>query len=75
MAATKRRNVDRPRQGEQKRSRRVVVILAPKEHDKFIAEAEVVGVPTFLFGRWLLTSHRIPGEQAGSVMPTSEPQN
>jgi hypothetical protein len=61
--ATKKKKVGRPRSGPEKRSTRVTFLLTPEEHAKFVAEAEALGVPLFLYGRWLLTRHPIPGEK------------
>lgn len=63
MATTKRKKVGRPRQAEQKRSQRVTILLTAEEHAAFVAQAEAIGVPLFLYGRWLLTRHPIPGEK------------
>jgi hypothetical protein len=56
-----KRKVGRPQGGAQKRDKRVTVLLTSAEHTKFVAEAETLGVPLFLYGRWLLTRHPIPG--------------
>lgn len=58
--ASKRKRVGRPRAEEQKRDHRVVVILTAEEHATFVAEAQELGVPTYLYSRWLLTRHPIP---------------
>jgi hypothetical protein len=60
--ATKKRKVGRPQGGPEKRSKRITIVLTPTEHARFVAEAEAIGVPLFLYGRWLLTRHPIPGE-------------
>lgn len=62
--ATKKRKVGRPRSGSEKRDVRVTLLLTAEEHAKFVEEAEELGVPLFLYGRWLLTRHPIPGQKS-----------
>jgi hypothetical protein len=63
MAAKKKRKVGRPAGGPEKRDKRVTIVLTAGEHTKLTAEADALGVPLFLYGRWLLTRHPIPGEK------------
>lgn len=60
--ANRKRKVGRPRGGAQKRDKRITVVLTSDEHAKFVADAERLGVPLFLYARWLITRHSIPGE-------------
>jgi hypothetical protein len=61
--AAKKRKVGRPRGGPEARTERVTILLTPEEKARFVAQAEALGVPTFLLGRWLITRHPIPGEK------------
>lgn len=59
----KKRKPGRPQAGEQARDQRVTFLLTAEEKERFEREAQELGVPTYLYGRWLLTRHPIPGEK------------
>jgi len=66
MTKAKKKRVNlggRPALGDEKRSHRVFGTLTDAEHAKFLAEAKALNVPPFLYARWLLTRHPIPGEK------------
>ncbi len=61
--AAKKRKVGRPRGGKDKREKRLTIVLTEAEHTKLLGEADAIGVPVFLYARWLITRHPIPGER------------
>jgi hypothetical protein len=62
MATKKKKHSGgRPALGDEKRSHRVFGTLTDEEHARFLAEAKELGIPPFLYARWLLTRRPIPG--------------
>jgi len=62
-ASPPKRKVGRPAAGAEARTERVTVVLTKTEHAQLVGWAENLGVPLFLYARWLLTKHPIPGER------------
>ena len=62
MATKKRKSAGRPElAADEKRNHRVFGTLTDEEHARFLAEAKELGIPPFLYARWLLTRRPIPG--------------